>query len=134
MPSIEAALTAELLADAGVTALVGDRIFPMGGRQGTAYPYVTYMRISTAGAERLDGPNTLEWPRFQIDCWAAAAPTGSALQALSVAEAIRLAIDNVPIDGDPAFAATFQDQSGPAPDEETRSFRVSQDYLVFHER
>lgn len=128
--SVDAALIAALAADPGVSALVADRVFTWGGRQGVAYPYLTVQRITTVGATHLNGPNTLEWPTFQIDCWSSA----SALEAVTIADAVRLAIDNVTIAGNPTIEATFKDQRGPAPDEETRNFRVSQDFLVFHER
>ena len=129
MASVEAALIAALKASSGVAAAVVSRVFIVGGRQGAEYPYVTIQRISTAGARRLDGASTLEWPRFQIDSWGA-----TALDALNAAEAVRLAIDNITVAGDPPITATFQNQDGPRPDEETRNFRVSQDYLVFHSR
>ena len=89
----------------------------------------TNPRISTTGADHLNGPMTLEWPRFQIDCWAA-----TALDAISVADAIRVAIDNVTIAGSPTITATFQDRRGPVPDETTRTFGVSQDFFVFYNR
>lgn len=130
MASLEAALISALKADAGVTALTGDRISIAGGRQGSEYPYVTLQRITTAGAGHLDGASNLDWPRVQIDVWS---PQG--LASLNVAEAIRSAIDNVPQTAlGLTFDASFQDQRGPAPDEETRNFRVSQDYLVFYAR
>lgn len=130
MASLEAALIAALTANAGVSALVVSRVFIAGGRQGSEYPYVTLQRISTQGAGHLDGPSNLDWPRVQIDVWGT---TG--LSVLNVAEAIRTAIDGITVSSlGLAFDATFQDQRGPAPDEETRNFRVSQDYLVFHSR
>ncbi len=129
MASLEAALIAALKADAGVLALAESRVFVAGARQGEEYPYVTVQRISTQTAEHLNGPSDLDWPRIQIDCW-----DGKALTALNLGEAIRAAIDNIEKAGDPIFTATFQDQRGPAPDEETRNFRVSQDYFVFHAR
>ena len=123
-------MIAALTANAGVSALVVSRVFIAGGRQGSEYPYVTLQRISTQGAGHLDGPSNLDWPRVQIDVWS---PKG--LDALNVAEAIRTAIDSVTVTAlGLAFSATFQDQRGPAPDEETRNFRVSQDYLIFHAR
>lgn len=129
MASAEAALIAALKGNAGLAAIVGSRVFVFGGRQGADYPYVTIQRISTTGANRLDGANTLEWPRFQIDSWGTAA-----LDALTAAEAVRRAIDNITVPGDPTITGTFQNQDGPRPDEETRNFRVSQDFLIFHER
>lgn len=129
MASIEAALVAALMADAGVVALAAGRVAIAGGTQGTAYPYVTVQRISTPGTPTLIAASTLDYPRFQVDCWGA-----DALSALNLGEAVRSALDHVTIAGDPEFTATFQDQSGPAPDEETRKFRVSQDYFLWHER
>ena len=126
MASPEAALIAALQAAAPVAALAGTRVFLAGTRQGADYPYLTVQRISTEGAAHLDGPANLEWPRFQIDAWAV-----KATEALALGDASRAAIDHVA--GLP-FYATFQDQRGPAPDEETRNFRVSTDYLVWQER
>ena len=129
MATIESAITAALAGATGVSALVGNRVFPSGGRQGAAYPYVTWQRISTQGAAHLDGPSDLDWPRFQIDAWA-----DTALQALEVADAIRAALDGIEQTTDPAFYGTFQDQRGPTPDAETRKFGVSQDYFIWYGR
>lgn len=130
MASIEAALIAALKVNASVAALVVTRVGIVGGIQNALYPYVTIQRISTQGAAHLDGASNLDWPRFQIDCWGT-----EALSALNAAEAVRTAIDAVPLTSlDRVFTATFQDQRGPAPDEETRNFRVSQDYFIFCER
>jgi hypothetical protein len=123
--STEADLIAALQAASPVAALAGTRVFLAGARQGSDYPYVTIQRVSTTGADHLDGPANLEWPRFQIDCW-----SPEAKQAAALAEAVRTAIDHVTL----AFYATFQDWEGPAPDPETRNFRVRQDYLVWTTR
>jgi hypothetical protein len=130
MATPEAALIAALQAAPNVAALAGGRVFVAGARQGTDYPYVTVQRISTAGAAYLDGPSNLEWPRFQIDAWST-----KASEALALGEAIRGVIDAIELTaGGLTFHATFQDQRGPAPDEETRNFRLSSDYLIWHER
>lgn len=133
MATIEAALTAAVTGDPTVGGLIGTRFFPMGGRQGAAYPYVTYERISTAGAAFLDGDANLEWPRFQIDVWAK-----TALEALTIGDALRSFLCPTPsaeiatTAGN--FLASFQDQRGPTLDEETRNFGCSQDYFLFYER
>ena len=130
MANPEAALIAALKTDAAVAALVGGRVFIAGARQGADYPYLTVQRISTEGAAYLDGAADLEWPRFQVDAW-----SGQALEALELMQAVRAAIDAIEITAAGlTFTATFQDQRGPAPDEETRNFRVSHDYLIWHER
>lgn len=129
MASVETVLIAALKANATIAAMTAGRISVWGGLQDPAYPYVTIQRISTPTAEHLNGPATLQWPRIQFDIWAT-----KATEAMDVAEAIRTAIDNVAVAGNPGFTATFQDQRGPAPDSETRSFGVSQDYFLYHER
>lgn len=130
MASPEAALITALKANVPVAAVVGTKVFIMGARQGAEYPYVTVQRIATAGAGHLDGASNLDWPLVQVDCWS---PDG--LVALNLGNAVRAAIDSVAITSTtPNIYAVFQDQRGPAPDEETRNFRVSQDYHIFHER
>lgn len=130
MASAEAAVIAALKADAAIAAIVGSRVFIAGGREGSQYPYLTVQRISTPVASHLDGAATLQWPRFQIDAWAV-----KALEALEIGEAVRTAIDAIELTaGGLTFTATFQDQRGPAPDDETKVFRVSQDYFIWHER
>lgn len=130
MASLEAALIAALVATPGVTTLVGSRVFVKGGRQGTTYPYITVQRITTSGAGHLDGASNLDWPLMQIESWDPVATTAS-----NVSDAVRTAIDSNELTAAGlTFSATFQDQQGPFADEETRNFRVLQDYLVFHER
>lgn len=130
MASIGEALVAAVTADGAVAALIGTRFFPVGARQGASYPYATWQVISTQGAAHLDGPSNLDWPRVQINAWA-----DTAMAALALAEAVRAAIDGIPSTAAGlSFVATLQDQRGPAPDEETRKFGVSQDYFLWHER
>lgn len=130
MASPEAALIAALTGAAGVSAVLGSRVFIRGGRQGVVYPYATIQRISTQGEAHLDGPSNLDHPRFQIDCWGT-----TAVSASDAAEAVRVAIDGVASTGAGlTFNATFQDQRGPAPDEETHNYSVSQDYFIWHGR
>ncbi len=130
MATIDAALVAALKAAAGVSALVGTRVFTRGTQQSATYPYVTVQRISTQGEPHLTGPSSLDWPRFQIDVWSPVA-----LEALTVAEAIRSAIDGVSTTASGrTFTSTLQDQRGPAPDEETRNFSAGLDFYIWHER
>jgi Protein of unknown function (DUF3168) len=129
MATIEAALTAALTAEATVSALVGTRVFPVGGRQGATYPYVVWQKISTQGEPYLDGPSNLDHPRFQIDIYAT-----SALDALTAAEAIRTFLDCQQRSGAGlSFYATFQDGRSDF-DLETGNFRASQDYFIWYGR
>lgn len=130
MATTEGAVIEALLAAPGVALLAATNVFLKGARQGAGDPYVTIERIVTGSAAHLDGPSNLDWPLMQIDCW-----SKDSLKALNLANAVRTAIDHVLVTSTtPSFYAVFQDQRGPAPDEETRTFRVSQDFNVYHER
>lgn len=90
--SIEAALYAHLTANAGVAALVGSRVYPMGSvPQGAAFPRITYQRISSVHEHHQGGVAGLAHPRLQVDCWAQGASGYAAVKAL--AEAVRMALD-----------------------------------------
>jgi len=133
MATLEAALVAAVIGEETIAARIGDRFFPIGGRQKVPYPYVTYQRITTSGAEYLDGDATLEWPRFQVDTW-----SPDADEAQEIAEAIRAFLcptPSVPIAAAGlSFTASFQDQRGPTLDETTRNFGCSQDYFLTYLR
>lgn len=66
---MEEALIAHLLADAGVTALVGARVFPGSLPQKLDMPALVFTRVDGAPLYADDGEVGLEDPRIQIDCW-----------------------------------------------------------------
>lgn len=69
--SIEPGLFAHLCADAGVAALVGDRIYPAGRiPEAAPLPALTYQRVSTVPQQTLDGLAGLTQVRMQITAWA----------------------------------------------------------------
>jgi hypothetical protein len=67
---MEEALIARLLADTGVAAIAGARVFPGSRPQGAALPAVVLNRISGGPLYADDGEVGLEQARIQIDCWA----------------------------------------------------------------
>ena len=67
---MEEAIIARLLADAGVAAIVGTRVFPGMRPQGSALPAAVLNRISGGPLYADDGEVGLEQARIQIDCWA----------------------------------------------------------------
>ena len=70
MTSPGAAVTAVLVANVGVHALIGDRIYPSFVPSCGTLPCVVWQQISGQGAEALDGDEDLAWPRVQVTCWA----------------------------------------------------------------
>lgn len=77
---IRPALRAFLLADAGIAAVVGTRVYPIKIPQGVNAASIVYTRVSGRGDYHMAGPSGLAMPRFQIDAWA---PTGDAATALA---------------------------------------------------
>ena len=53
-----------------VTSSVSTRIYPLTVPQESAFPAITYTRISGGKQNDLFGYSNLENPRIQIDCWA----------------------------------------------------------------
>ena len=68
--NIEKLLTLLLKNDAGVLAIVANRIYPMLVPQDAAMPALTYQKISGNWQVQMDGPHNMSRERFQINCWA----------------------------------------------------------------
>jgi hypothetical protein len=66
---VEEAIIARLLGDAGVLALVSNRVFPVSRPQASTLPAVTVTRISGAPIMDDGGEAGLLDARIQIDCW-----------------------------------------------------------------
>ena len=88
MADVETALYTILSSDAGVSALVGARIYPVVIPQDVSLPAVAYQRISAARVYSHDGPSCLARPRFQFSCTAE-----SYGAARAVVNAVRTALD-----------------------------------------
>ncbi len=67
---MEAAFIGILTAAAGVSAIVGTRVYPQSRPQGSLYPSLTCTRISGGPLYDDDGEVGLENARIQVDCWA----------------------------------------------------------------
>ena len=117
------ALVAAIVADSAFASLAGNRFFVKGGRQGSAYPYAVYDVIATENPVHLDGTSTLDAPYVQIECYGETASSARAVR-----NAIRAVLDQPSVTAlATTFSATFQNQRGPAPDEETRKHRADLD-------
>ena len=66
---MEEAIISKLLADSGVGALVGSRVFPGSRPQASALPCIVMYRISGAPGYADDGEIGIEQARMQLDCW-----------------------------------------------------------------
>jgi hypothetical protein len=121
-----------------VSAIVGDRIYPLGEVDETVKPpYVTFQRISNVHERHLNGGTGLAHPRWEINVWAR-----GALENDNLAEAIREAMDNFSGDVDTG-AGTFDVRSVFLEDDEQDfepSFdgsgrgvwRTRMDFIIWH--
>lgn len=80
--SLEEGIRAHLLADTGVAALVGTRVFHEDLGQNTTYPAVAFARTATERVMTLAGPSGLAQVRVAVDCWA---DTSAGVKALAAA-------------------------------------------------
>lgn len=67
--AIEADLRTYLLAQAGISALVSTRCYPLTLPQGVTLPAITYQTIAHPGLISHDGAVGLARVRIQVDCW-----------------------------------------------------------------
>ena len=88
--SLRDGLVAHLKANAGVAALVVDRVYHEGMPQNVVYPAVAYAKTSVERFQTLAGPSSLVKARVGVDVWAK-----TSASAIAVAEAVKLALDGV---------------------------------------
>jgi len=86
--SVAKAMRARLIATDGVTALVGQRIYPGKAPQDATIPYLVYQRISTTRFSTFSGASLIPESRMQIDIIAS-----SQANAESIASAVRTSLD-----------------------------------------
>ncbi len=76
---IRPALRAFLLADTGIAAVVGTRVYPIKIPQGVNAASIVYTRISGRGIYHMGGPSGLAMPRYQVEAWAPKADDATTL-------------------------------------------------------
>lgn len=129
---MEEDLIARLAGVSSIAALVGDRISWFGRQRGDALPALMLSKISPGREWTHTGPDGLDRPRVQFDCWAAGDGDAAAL-ARALRDALELSADV----GTTRFHPAMIDGEGWSDDGEqdggAQLFRISQDYLFFHE-
>ena len=126
---IEEALFSHLSAFAGLTALVGTRIYPMLLPQQATLPAVTFMKVSNPYI-RTFGSTIGAQPRFQFSCWAT-----TYLGAKAVADQIKAALDFYAgtMGGGVVVRAGLVENELDDYDPETKRYHVPVDVILWHE-
>lgn len=132
MPTIEFAIFEHLNADADLTALLGDRIFPMVMHQDAAIPSIVYQKISGVREYTLTDRAGIAEPRFQFSCWGR-----SYFEAKTTSLKLRKAFELVfPItigttNAIKLFDARIVNENDQI-DDDTKLFRTLIDYILVH--
>ena len=117
----ETALLRTLREDAGLSALVGNKVFALVIPQGTKLPCITFQRIGGMPANTLSGHSGLEEIDLQIDVWARDYD-----EAKAIAKAVRAAM---PPSGPRFSAHLIEDQD--LYEDGTNYFRVNMEFKVW---
>ena len=117
----EKVLLRTLLEDAGLSALVGNKVFALVIPQGTGLPCVTSQRLGGRPTNTLSGHSGLEEIDLQIDVWAR-----DYCEAKDVAKAVRAAM---PPSGPQFSAHLIEDQD--LYEDGTNYFHVGMEFKVW---
>ena len=117
----EIVLLRTLREDAGLSALVGNKVFALVIPQGTKLPCITFQRIGGMPANTLSGHSGLEEIDLQIDVWARDYD-----EAKAIAKAVRAAM---PPSGPRFSAHLIEDQD--LYEHGTNYFRVNMEFKVW---
>ena len=115
--SIELAVFTALQNHAGLTALVGNRVYGNRAPDNPTRPYVTYFSASGVPQNDLSSKPIIDNARVQVDCWA----ESSYNDAKQIAAQCRLALENV---GLCVFTRDDYEQ-------QTKLHRVQLDFSIF---
>lgn len=128
--AMEEALVARLVAALGGT--VGNRVSWFERQRGDGLPALTLNPVSPGRSYAHDGPDELDGPRVQIDCWAARADTVQALRRAVRAE-METAADVAGVRFYPAFVENDTWIGADEQDSGEPLFRVILDFQFYHE-
>jgi hypothetical protein len=128
---MEEDLVARLLANAGLSALVGVQINWLDRPQAGALPAVTLQMISPGRDYTYAGALNTAATRVQGDSWGR-----SYLEAKQVSRALVAAIEPAGLQGGTRFGASFVDSGSDFPPEDmpggTKVYRVTTDFIIWN--
>ena len=128
MAAIEAAIYSHLTAQAGLTALIGTRLYPLKAPDSATDPYVVYTKVSAVREVSHSGTSNLTQARIRFGCWSADYLTAKnvSLQIVKALNGIRFTAG-----GGESYGGNM-DQERDLFDEDAKMHQVSVDYLFWH--
>lgn len=125
---IEVALNTVLRTNPGVSALAGDRIYPLTLPQNAAYPAITYQRMAGSRIHSHQGASGLAMPTFLVSCWGS-----SYLQAKQVAVKVVQAFARAPGQvGDVMIQAAFAEEAADAYEAGPKVYNCPVEVVLHH--
>lgn len=86
--SIQSALYEHLKDDSGISAIVGDKVYPLVASGDDSPPYITFQLITRRHEHDLGAASGLARTRIQVNCWESTAALAEAL-----ADTVRESLD-----------------------------------------
>lgn len=130
MADITTGIRSHLVANAGVTALVADRVFPQfqSADDAGATPYVTTQVVGINPTNDLDGEDALQNTRVQITAW-----SDSKFNAIAVRDAVKTALvgQHAPF-GPVARASARRVSEIDVYDDKAQLVGIATDYSLWH--
>ena len=123
--SVEADLYAYLSTYAGLTELVGTRVYPLVAPQAVKESYCTYQKISPGRKYSHGGFSNLSRPRIQVNCYAT-----TYAQAKAIAVQVIAAVEAWP--GASNIQAAFVENEIDMYDPDTELYQVPVDFFVYY--
>lgn len=120
------AINALLSADADVSAIVGDRIYPQIAAQGASFPFVVYVLQDTSPSDTKSGVSTLDEVRYDI-----VVASETYAEASDLTNKIRAVLDRYSgtVSGVVIDSIQFIDLDADN-DPETETFLTSSEYII----
>lgn len=131
---IEKGLLQLLTDDAGVSALVGAKIYWILAPKGQALPYIVVSRVTTGDTYDMDGATGLRAGLFQFDCFATDFYSARAI-ALTVRKLLESYRGNLPDTDATPVTAVFTEKDWDMPYEEGAKgfvFRALLEFRIWH--
>lgn len=129
---IEQALTTYLLAQSGITDLVGQRIHFVKAPQDVANPYIVFLKVSAPREHSHDGASGMAVTRFQFSCFANTY-SGAKDVAAAVQTALQAYQGTMGGAGGVYVDSIFYDNESDRYEEASKLYHIMVDYQITHE-
>lgn len=131
MADIESGLFTFLSTNAGLEALIGQRIYPLRIPENATLPALAYQKVSGPSEHSKDGDMSLNHPRFQLTCWADKYADAKAVRT-AVMAALQSFANGGSFGGGPVVDQIIVENDADLHDPASLEFGASVDAIIWH--